>query len=330
MNEINSTDSVPVEADFLTSDQLKFLEAERDKLTVTEQFINSVIAKDGFEEVINKAIIEGKIFSPSQFQSLQEKFRALDDKDSDRIDLTETLVNGAGDKIIMSARLQSLLGFLTDGVMVKDELDELVRALKGDNVPDADIDRVKTALDNTGSVFLQRGVFIPLKSLLEDSLGRKLTIAPEGASGYTEVPVPDFSLPATEPVAPANDAPTPKAQMPNISQPVELPISFIEFLKNTDKEYDRVEHEVMNDQQFQDFFANLKSHFAYYKTLTDEKMAWEVIVRPQLWVKLSPRTRAWVQNLVTRNQDSFLAKVEQIAKASHISQLEELKKTLIK
>jgi hypothetical protein len=230
--------------------------------------------------------------------------------DGVRVDVYESLISQSGQRMIMSERLREILGFFGDAYVLQDEQDEFVSALQADGVPGPEIDRLVSSLVKNGAVVLQRGVFLVLKPLLEDALGRTLRT---------------FNPNAGMAAAPANPAPT-----SDIPQGEELPFSFIEYLKNNDKEFDRVEHEVMNDQMFLEFFFALKQRYAYYKNLPPERMAGEMICRPKLWVKLSTQTRVWVQNLVERNREAFNQKVKQVASVSHAEKLDELKTTLSK
>jgi hypothetical protein len=302
----------PMEASFLTPAQLDQVNQERRKYESSAQFVKSILNNDDFEERINKSIIEGKIYSISQMALEREKLHALDDGDGTRIDVNETVISRSGQSVIMSGRLQDLLGFESDGYVLKDELNELVNALQADGVPGPEIDRVTAAMNKFGAIILQRGIFVALKGMLEEAIEHSLTLHNFGSSGAKPQP-------ADKPVGVSGAQP---------KQGEEMPVGFIEYLKNNDKEFDRVEHEVMNDPQFQEFFSTLKKHYTYYQTLPADRMAHEIIVRPQLWSKLSPQTKAWVQTVVERNREAFRAKVDQVAVTSGAGKLDELKKSL--
>jgi hypothetical protein len=308
----------PAEATFIMPKQVEALNAEREKMLNTEKFINTVIETEDFEDAINKAVIEGKIYSASQYNSIKTKFDALDSKMGDRTNLAETIVNKTGQVIIMSGSLQERLGIYTDGFVSSDEQEDLANALQLDGVPSPEIDKVMAAMIKNGAVVMQRGAFNDLLPLLEETLGRKL-------NAY----VPKAFLLTNEPVDATQLTPSSSSSPDSMTMTGELPISFIEYLKNTDREFDRVENEIIKDQIFISFFENLKTHFAYYKTLSAEKMAAEVIIRPQLWVKLSPRTRASVENIVTRNRPTYMLKINEVAKVSGADKLADLRKSLV-
>lgn len=301
---------VPVEASFLTQQQLETIKQERAKFESSQQFVASILKQDDFEEIISKTTIQGRIYSPSQMALLSAKLNALDGGEGNRADITESLVTKSGQMIIMSLRLQNILGFIGDGYMLKDELDELVNALKADNVPGPDIDRVTSSMNKFGAIFLQRGVFISLKGMLEESIGRTLNII-DASRSYNSSSAPNAAQPAS-----AN------------ARSEELPAGFIEFLKNNDKEFDRIEHEITVDPMFVEFFSNLQKHYVYYQKLPADHMADEIIIRPQLWNKLSPQNKAKVQEIVERNRSGFQSKIQQIAASSGLSKLDELKKNL--
>jgi hypothetical protein len=305
---INSFDK-PAETAFLTKQQIDKLNEDKQKLENTKAFVSSIIEKDNFDELFDKAVLEGRIYNQSQFNLVETKVGALEDMDGSRVDIAETLISKDGERIIMGMRLQKTLGFITDSYMDKDESDQLVGALQAEGIPGPEIDRVVSAMNKNGAVMLQRGVFIALKDMLEEAIGKSLSVHSTKGS-----------------YVPGNKS----ADNQRSTETDELPISFIEYLKNNEKEFDRVEHEILRDEKFVEFFETLKKHYSFYQNLPVEKMAHEVIVRPQLWNKLSPQTKAWVQTLVEKHRPNFQSKIQEVAAASNIGQLQNLKQTLLK
>ncbi|MBX4187772.1 MAG: hypothetical protein KW793_01400 [Candidatus Doudnabacteria bacterium] len=297
----------PAEKEFFTPVQIEDLKNERQKFQESQNFVSAIKGKQDFEDRLEKAIIDGKVYSGSQMEVVTLRNDALDGY-GDRIDIPESLVSKSGNWVIMSERLQKLLGFVTDGYMLKKEIDQLMSAMQADGVPGPEVDRAVAALNKNGAIGLQRGVFLPLKSMLEEAIGRS------------------FSLRSKPQVEVSVQAPSKQVTAPG----AELHISFIEYLKNTDKDYDRVEYEVSHDPKFLEFFNNLKSHYAYYKSLSDEKMVAEIVVRPQLWIKLSPNIKESVLNIVERNRGPFMAKIDQVASLAHVNDLVTLKQNLSK
>lgn len=300
----------PVETDFFTPDIKKKITALQSKLVATVSLVKALESKPQLSEDIDKEIMSGNIYAPNEAVHVEGILSALEGGGS-RIDTKESVVSPTGQRIIMSGRLQNLLGFSTDGYILKQESDKLTQSLQADGVPGPEIDKVNAAINKYGAVLVQRGVFIALKDILEQGIGRTLTIY-NPAQGSS-------SVQSAVQTAPSGAQPR---------QGEEMPAGFIEYLKNNDKEFDRVEHEITQDPKFQEFFANLQKHYAYYQKLPADRMAHEIILRPQLWVKLSPQTKVWVQNLVERNRESFQSKVAQVATAAGTSKLDELKKTL--
>jgi|GEM_PF-5808176 len=301
----------PAEADFFNPDQLKQLDAERAKRDTSREFVEAIIEKDDFEERIQQSILNGRIYNSSQMNATEKRLSALDFGDGTRVDAFETLVSPDGTRIISSENLQDLLSVYGDTYITKDRSNELSNALSADGVPGPQIDRINAALLRQGFVSLQRGVFLVLKGMLEDSIGHTLPTFNPGSGKGTR----NEAIRSTTPPAPPSD---------------QLPFSFVEYMRNTDKEFDRVEHEIINDLQFREFFSGLQKQYAYYQDLPAERMAGEIMVRPQLWSKLSPQTKVWVQNIVNRNRDEFQAKVGQVAQSAHLEKLEELKQSLAK
>lgn len=166
----------PAELEFFSKEQMDKLKLEREKMDRSRVFVDSMFEKDDFEEQMQKAELEGHIYGPSEMSNMNAKFRAIDDGIGQRIDLKDSIVTKTGQRIIMSGRLQTLLGFLTDGYMLKDESDELISALQADGVPGPEIDRVNAAMNQYGAIIMQRGVFAVLKMPLEEALGKTLPL----------------------------------------------------------------------------------------------------------------------------------------------------------
>lgn len=297
----------PAESNFFTPIIKAVIEAEISKLANTYTFVENVLQSEDFDSKIERAVIDGKIFSPSQYARVAAVADVINQGSGARVDITETLINLSGQRIIMSPRLQNILGFATDGYMLKNEAGELAGALQADGVPGPEIDRVNQTMNKYGAISMQRGIFIELKNYLEESIGRTVTVS----KGY---------IPEQEPavVIPQN----------SVKIAEEMPAGFIEFLKNNDKKYDVVEHKIMTDSNFIAFFNNLKQHNGYYKTLPGDRMAHEIILRPVLWSKLQPQLQMEVSSLVENNRKNFQEMVQHVAQTSGYNKLEALKKNL--
>ncbi len=296
----------PAETAFFTQAQLDKLKDEKQKLDNSRAFVASVIEKEDFEDLFQKATMEGRVFNQSQVNLVESRIAAIEDMEGVRVDISETLVSKSGQRIIMSSRFQTAFGYSIDTYAVKSELPPLISALQADGAPGADIDRVTSAMNKFGAVMLQRGIFVSLKDLLEEAVGKTLMgYSNKGASVGSAAAI------GTNPNA--------------VPQANELPLGFIEFLKNNEKEYDRVEHDILVDPKFLEFFEQMKTRYSFYQNLPVEKMAHEVIIRPQLWAKLSPQTKAWVQTLVEKHRPMFFDKVKEISTLIHAEKLTELK-----
>jgi hypothetical protein len=296
----------PAEVEFFTSEQILEWQKMRKKFDTSQQIVASIIDKDNFEELLEKAILENRVFSASTMSAIQEKINAIDYSEGVRISLYETLVSKSGQRVIMSDRLASILGFYGDGPILKDKAEKLVSALEADGVATPLVDKVNSMIHKYGAIILQEGIYLVLKDWLEDALERSLATYNANAGN---------SIPSPQPP-------------PNMTPGPELPFSFIEYLKNTDKDYDRVENEVMKDPQFLQFFEALKKQYDFYKTMPLDRMAGELIVRPQIWNKLSPQNQAPVMSIVEKHRQEFMSKIRQVAATSHAEKLEELKKSL--
>ncbi len=309
ISEYINSFSNPAEVDFLSNGQIKEWEKSLKKYESSKTFVQSIIEKDDFEDLLQKATLEGRIFAPSQMAVMESQIKAIQDKGGARVDITESLVSKGGQRVIMSLRLQDILGFVTDSYMTKDEADQLISALQADGVPGPEIDRVNAAMNKFGAIVLQRGIFIDLQNLLEEAIGHALSV--KDVKDFVPRPSPQFGTGGKEP-----------------KSLEELPIAFIEYLKNNDKQYDLLENDISKDPKFIEFFNNLKQHYTHYNNLSTEKMVGEVVVRPTLWSKLSPKVQELLITVVDRNRGPFQNIVQNIAKQSKVEQLYELKKTL--
>lgn len=326
----------PAENSYLSKPVVEKLQQEKLKLENTAKLIPTILGYDDFEERLQRATVEDRIFNPSQYANVLAKMNALSQGEGERIDIQESLVSPTGQQIIMSGRLQELLGFATDGYMFKDEADELLGALQADGVPGPQVEKVNSAINKYGAISLQRGMYAVLKSAIEESIGHQLALYTPGADPVVLPPQPEDSVveAATEalpvpPVAPKPEpAPTPQ---PAVRKPLssytqdELPFGFIEYLKNTDKNFDRVENDLLRDSKFLEFFHQLQSNNKFYKSMTAERMAHEVMIRPPLWIKLSDDVQHNVAEMVERNRGPFSAKISEIADVAGLSKLKELK-----
>lgn len=299
----------PAEADFFTADQNKQLEVIKVKMGVTHDFVASIVNKEDFDSRVEQAVVDGKIYSPSLYNQYNNIFKLLDNNYGLIVDITESLVSPSGQRVIMSRRLQNILGLSSDATMETSESDKLTSALAADGVAGPDIDKVNAAMNKYGMVIMQRGVFMSLKKMLEEAVGHQIPmyIAREGSQSST----PETAKPTQE-----------------VITGEDMPAGFIEYMKNHDKDYDRLEHDVMLDPNFVTFFDSLKQHYDYYKTMPSDRMAQEIILRPPLWNKLQPATQAAVQELVEKHRAHFLNIVKQVATVSGFGKLEELKKNL--
>lgn len=214
--------TTPAELAFFAKEQLIELQKEREKMDRSIVFVSTIIDKPDFESQLQKGELEGRIYGPSEMANTTAKFRVLDDGWGERIDLNETLVNKTGQRIIMSGRLQKLLGFLADGYMIKDEMDQLISALQADNVSSTDVDRVTSAMSLYGAIALQRGAFVSLKNLLEEATGRNLSYY---NPALTPKPKPLTPLPVPEHGATLNSLKE-RLTTPHAAKPGPHPVSF--------------------------------------------------------------------------------------------------------
>ncbi|HYC79890.1 MAG TPA: hypothetical protein VEC17_02595 [Candidatus Binatia bacterium] len=300
----------PVEADFFKPEQVSQLKQEEQKLEATKGYVSSRVNEEDLEDELQKAAVEGKIYSPSEFQVIKAKLLAYEGE-GERTDTQETIISPSGQRVIMGIRLQNVLGYDGDGFMTKEESDQLISALQADSVPSPEIDKVNAAMNKYRVILLQRGVFTELKDMLEEALGKKLTVV---RGDFVPKSTPQF----------AQHQELPKQELP------ELPPSFVEYLKTVDTEYNLLEKEVIADPKFIEFFSNLRKHYAYYQNLPAEKMVGELLIRPALWVKLSEPTQIKLQSLVQRNLAGFQTKVSKVASESHVEKLDDLKKNMVK
>lgn len=317
----------PAEIDFFTSEQLEALKKEREKMEQSRVFVLNIIEKDDFEELIQKAALENRIYNVAEMSSLKAKFRAIDEGLGDRVEINRSLITKTGQKIIASAKLQDLIKIYSDVYFLEEELDILTKALKAEGIDEPDIDRVASAMRTYGAVIIQRGVFTQLKSLLEDAVGSSLTINKSVENDAVSVQMPqDKAKKQNLPVSEANP------QNKNLVLPADLTAAFVEYLKHNDISYTSTIKSVISDPKFIEFFEDLKKNYNYYKNLANEKMVEEIIQHPPLWNKLSGATSDSVRQMVERNKEGFdkkKAAVAQSASSEHGASLSALKERLI-
>jgi hypothetical protein len=305
----------PVEGDFFTADQFKQLEDEKKSLESTRNYVASIAEKPDFEDLLQRSIIDGKIYGASQFAYIKDKLKTFEEGLGEREDIPETLVSPSGQRIIMSRRLQDVLGFDSDGYLTRESADKLAKGLQSDGVAGPQIDKVNSAMNKYNVIILQRGVFSALKDMLIEALGRNFITPP---AHVQPVSAPVKEEPAVSP------GPAKHGQSKILG---ELPKSFIDYLKKNEPGYANVVSTVSKDAKFIEFFSNLKKHYTYYQNLSAEKMVEEIFIRPVLWSKLSQSIKEIVEGMVLKHKDAFEGKPK--VKEEHGASITDLKAKLV-
>jgi hypothetical protein len=172
LNYIYSWDS-PVEVDFFGDKQNEQLSKEKAKLKKTEDYLAAVINNPGLGRELEKDIATGLIYSKGEMTKVQNRVRALE-QTGDRIFLDVSLVSPTGERIIMSRQFSDDFGFMTDGYLEQDEIEDVVLALKSEGILDDQITKVREAMDSHGAIVVQRGAYEALFDLLDDATGYDL------------------------------------------------------------------------------------------------------------------------------------------------------------
>lgn len=132
----------PVEADFFTAKENDRIDKENKKLQKTEDYLDAVSNNPGLGGQLERDIATGVIYSQGEMSKVLQRRRALE-RMGNRIFPGMSVVSPKGQRIIMSRYFADSLGFMTDGYILADELEDLVGALKSEGVLDDKTSKVK-------------------------------------------------------------------------------------------------------------------------------------------------------------------------------------------
>jgi hypothetical protein len=159
----------PAEIDFFDEKQKAKLKAETEKLQNTQKYLRSIVDNPDLGKNLEKDVVEGKIYSAGEMVKISERIKALEGY-GERISPKQSLVSPTGQRVIISDEVADILGFITDGYILPEELEDLIIALKHEGILDDEISKLKSAMAQHGAIILQRGVFAALFPILEESV----------------------------------------------------------------------------------------------------------------------------------------------------------------
>ncbi|MGE5392122.1 MAG: hypothetical protein ACM3NH_00015 [Candidatus Saccharibacteria bacterium] len=160
----------PLELYFLKQKQKDQLEKEKAKLESTVQYVTAVLENPEIDQDLDRAVAEGKIYSPAMTANIRSKIRVVYDGMGNRADLSRCLVSETGQFVLMSENCASKLKIFTDDYLTKDQIGGLISVLSEEGLPKDRIERVKQAAAEHGAIILQRGAFEALRGMLEEAL----------------------------------------------------------------------------------------------------------------------------------------------------------------
>jgi hypothetical protein len=159
---------LPAELHLMTPKDKANADLEVRRLDATRQYTQSIIQNPDLGGSLDKDVMEGKIYGPSQAANIRAKILALEGTGA-RTDIKRSIVIPTGQAVIMSEACASALGFIADGFVVKDDMDQLIQILRNEQVEESQIKRVQEAGQKYGAIILQRGSYVALKGNLEEA-----------------------------------------------------------------------------------------------------------------------------------------------------------------
>jgi hypothetical protein len=159
----------PLEMYFLSEKQKEKLSQQRQKLELTRQYAQSIIDNPDLAKNLEKDILTGVIYSPSEAANVYARMKALDG-DGARIGLEKSEISPTGQFILLSDFACDKLGIMTDGYLLKNELDPMFEVLNAERVTQKNLDKLVSAASKYGVIIYQRGAYAALKPYLEEAV----------------------------------------------------------------------------------------------------------------------------------------------------------------
>ena len=166
----------PADVDFFTDKQKQKLAGEDLKLHKTEEYLKAVGTNPQLGGQLEKDVAFGNIYSQGEIHRVENRQKALNGY-GQRIFPSISIVSPTGQKVIMSQYCSDELGFLTDGYILKDELPEVVLILKSEGVMEADLAKLRTAMNEHQAIIMQNGAMAALFDLLQECVNYNITKA---------------------------------------------------------------------------------------------------------------------------------------------------------
>lgn len=160
----------PLEQYFFTQKQKDQLEKEKTKLDSTIQYVTAVLENPELDQDLDRAVAEGKIYSPAMTANIRAKARAMYDGMGPRWDLARSLVSNTGQFVLLSESCSQALRLFTDGYLTKEELPGLLKQLASEGIEKDVLEKMQQAAEKHGALIIQRGAFIALRPMLEEAL----------------------------------------------------------------------------------------------------------------------------------------------------------------
>lgn len=161
---------VPLEIHFFNQKQKDELEKERVKLESTIKYVTAVLDNPELDQDLDKAVAEGKIYSPAMTANVREKIRVVFDGMGTRFDLSKSIISETGQFVLMSENCVMKIKQFTDGTIQKKDIEGFLETLAGEGVAQDKLDKIRQAGTRIGAVIVQRGGFLALKPMLEEAL----------------------------------------------------------------------------------------------------------------------------------------------------------------
>lgn len=171
---VNSIEG-PLEKFFFTEKQKSEVEAQRKKLEATKNYLRSLGSNPNLTDQYEVDIMGGKIYANSEALNVYRRLQALE-KNGTRYDLKKSFLSLTGQAVIMSEFCARELGLISDSYLTGDEVLDLLDILDEEGIEKTKVDKVEEAAEKYGAILVQRGGYIQLKPLLEESINEKISI----------------------------------------------------------------------------------------------------------------------------------------------------------
>ncbi len=192
----------PAEVYFLSDTERKKIAADTEKLNSSINYYKKSLENPGLAEKMDKVIFNGEIFSFAEAEIINARLKALDGI-GHRGDVKKSLISPQGDIVIISDRVANKMGFAGDGYVLMEDLDDLIKNLKEEQIQETELQKLNSAVQRNGAIVIQLGVYTALRPLLNEVVGAVGNVMKSFESYRSNIekpaPLPPKATPTTLP-----------------------------------------------------------------------------------------------------------------------------------